>query len=107
MFVNPGGPGGSGLEFLRTAPPGALDALVRSAKQYAARCVSRNAAILPYLAIANTVRDLDLLRAAVGDQKLAYIGISHGAAIGATYASLFPGRARRCRRTRRSIPTCG
>lgn len=142
VFVNPGGPGGSGLGFLRTAPPGALDgfarfdvvswdprgigesrpavdcltdeeqndddfiarytrpddadkaALVRSAKEYVARCVRRNADIMPYLATANTARDLDLLRAAVGDPKLTYIGLSHGTVIGATYASLFPGRAR-------------
>ena len=40
----------------------------------------------------NVARDLDLLRAAVGDAKLNYVGISYGTAIGETYTSLFPGR---------------
>ena len=48
--------------------------------------------ILPYLTTANVARDLDLLRAAVGDAKLNYFGLSYGGLIGETYATLFPGR---------------
>ena len=43
---------------------------------------------------ANVARDLDLLRAAVGDEQLNYLGFSYGTVIGATYATLFPGRTR-------------
>ena len=39
-------------------------------------------------------RDFDLLRAAVGDDKITFVGKSYGSLVGATYASLFPGRAR-------------
>ena len=39
-----------------------------------------------------TVRDLDLLRGLVGDQKLTYFGSSYGTRIGALYAELFPDR---------------
>ena len=39
-------------------------------------------------------RDLDLLRRAVGDTKLSYIGHSYGSMLGATYANLFPGKVR-------------
>jgi pimeloyl-ACP methyl ester carboxylesterase len=39
---------------------------------------------------ANVARDLDALRAAVGDEQLSYLGFSYGTLIGATYASLFP-----------------
>jgi pimeloyl-ACP methyl ester carboxylesterase len=39
-------------------------------------------------------RDLDLLRSAVGDEQLTYVGMSQGTDIGATYASMFPGKAR-------------
>ena len=46
------------------------------------------------LTTANAARDLDLMRAAVGDRKLSYLGISWGGMLGETYASLFPGRAR-------------
>lgn len=58
------------------------------------RCVARNRGILPYLSTANVARDLDLLRAAVGDPKLTYLGFSYGTLLGATYASLFPRRVR-------------
>jgi pimeloyl-ACP methyl ester carboxylesterase len=46
------------------------------------------------MSTANVARDLDLLRAAVGDEQLNYLGFSYGTVIGATYATMFPGRAR-------------
>ena len=60
------------------------------------RCVDRNSrsGLLPHLHTANTARDLNRLRADVGDRKLSYLGFSYGTQIGATYATLFPGRVR-------------
>jgi pimeloyl-ACP methyl ester carboxylesterase len=43
---------------------------------------------------ANVARDLDLLREAVGDEELTYLGYSYGTFLGATYAALFPDRVR-------------
>src|SRR4029453_15733734 len=43
---------------------------------------------------ANVARDMDLLRRAVGDRKLTYVGYSYGTAIGSTYANMFPDKAR-------------
>ena len=43
----------------------------------------------------DVARDLEILRAAVGDEKLAYYGASYGTYIGATYAELFPNRVGR------------
>jgi pimeloyl-ACP methyl ester carboxylesterase len=40
-------------------------------------------------------KDVDVLRAALGDRKLTYFGASYGTAIGATYAGLFPRRVGR------------
>ncbi|TML95348.1 MAG: alpha/beta fold hydrolase [Actinobacteria bacterium] len=50
--------------------------------------------MLPYLSTGNVARDLDVLRAAVGDERLTYLGYSYGTAIGMTYVSLFPDRQR-------------
>jgi len=43
----------------------------------------------------DVARDLDVLRAALGDRRLAYLGKSYGTYIGMTYAELFPGRVGR------------
>ncbi|WP_454042385.1 alpha/beta hydrolase [Cellulosimicrobium sp. Marseille-Q8652] len=43
---------------------------------------------------ANVARDMDLLRQAVGDDRLSYVGYSYGTVLGATYAALFPDRVR-------------
>ncbi|MFF3064247.1 alpha/beta hydrolase [Oerskovia sp. NPDC057915] len=43
---------------------------------------------------ANVARDMDLLRQAVGDEQLSYVGYSYGTLLGATYAALFPDRVR-------------
>ena len=136
LFLNPGGPGGSGVRMVREAPRPALaafgrlydivgvdprgvgasrpavqdcgvryqgdqylqpetldrDAVVRTARDQLRRCDAASGGILPYLTTANVARDFDLLRAAVGDAKFNFFGISYGGVIGETYTSLFPGR---------------
>ena len=144
LFLNPGGPGGSGVDFLRDngqaslaplnarfdlvawdprgvgASAGAVDCrvdqeklgiyaqpfgrpgrtaerrVVRGARAYVRRCMARSkrSGLLPYLHTANTARDLNRLRAAVGDRRLSYLGFSYGTQIGATYATFFPRRVR-------------
>ncbi len=69
-------------------------ALLAKDKAYVNRCVSLNKSILPYLSTANVARDMDGIRAAMGDKKLNYFGFSYGTFLGATYASLFPGNYR-------------
>ena len=59
--------------------------------QFGQRCADRNGALLGHVTTAETARDLDLLRRAVGDPKLHYQGLSYGTYLGATYANLFPG----------------
>ena len=80
-----------GDRFIR---PETLDrsALHRSARDHVQRCVGANGSILRWLTTANVARDLDRLRAAVGDAKLNFYGASYGGLIGETYTTLFPGR---------------
>jgi pimeloyl-ACP methyl ester carboxylesterase len=141
LFMNPGGPGNSGVEFVRTMPPPAqhvvgrrfdivgfdprgvgdskpavdcadapasndpqrfttpetldVPALLRDGRAKVHRCLTGpHRDVAPYLTTANAARDLDRLRAAVGDEQLTYFGLSYGGLLGETYATLFPGRAR-------------
>ncbi|WP_431962866.1 alpha/beta fold hydrolase [Actinacidiphila sp. bgisy160] len=57
-------------------------------------CGHRLPALLRHVSTADTARDLDLLRRAVGDRRLSYLGVSYGTFLGATYANLFPRRVR-------------
>ncbi|HTQ04527.1 MAG TPA: alpha/beta hydrolase [Polyangiaceae bacterium] len=70
------------------------DRMLTDAQTYVDACVSKNPTILPYASTADAARDMDALRAAVGDPRLNYLGFSYGTFLGATYASLFPGRYR-------------
>jgi pimeloyl-ACP methyl ester carboxylesterase len=138
LVLNPGGPGGSGIEFLQSAaivmppeiaerfdlvsfdprgvgestavecdvdfddeiallPPGddaAWQELVAEAEAFPSTCTSETARIAPWLGTNNAARDLDLIRAAVGDDALTYVGFSYGTRLGATYAELFPDTVR-------------
>ncbi|MFF4406609.1 alpha/beta hydrolase [Streptoverticillium reticulum] len=65
------------------------------AKEYADGCYERSGDLLPYLTTPNTVRDIDVVRAALGEKKLNYLGVSYGTYIGAVYGTLFPSHVRR------------
>jgi pimeloyl-ACP methyl ester carboxylesterase len=81
----------------RPAPtPIGLDAaaLVARAQRYVDSCLANNGEILRHVSTANVARDMDALRAAVGDERLSYLGFSYGTFLGATYAALFPDRYR-------------
>lgn len=59
------------------------------------RCERRDPELLRHISTADTARDLDALRQAVGERRLSYWGVSYGTFLGATYANLFPSRAGR------------
>ncbi|HEV7209024.1 MAG TPA: alpha/beta hydrolase [Mycobacteriales bacterium] len=141
LLVNPGGPGESGVAFVRDhadvlpaevrarfdivgfdprgvglsmpvhcltdtqldaqdqlppypANPGEQRQLVRAAQTEALACAKALGPALGYLATADVARDLDALRAGLGEQRLSYLGYSYGTAIGAAYAQAYPTRIR-------------
>jgi pimeloyl-ACP methyl ester carboxylesterase len=68
--------------------------LVRSSRQFAEDCYHRNGGYLEHVGTIDAARDMDVLRAALGDAKLTYYGASYGTYLGAKYAQLFPTRIR-------------
>lgn len=65
------------------------------ARTLAAKCRAVSGGRLPHHTTRNTARDMDVLRAALGERRLSYVGISYGTALGAVYTQLFPHRADR------------
>jgi pimeloyl-ACP methyl ester carboxylesterase len=57
-------------------------------------CFERSGVILPYVSSDRTVRDMDRIRAALGDEQLSYLGFSYGSYLGARYAEAYPDRVR-------------
>ena len=141
LVINPGGPGESGVAFVRDHAdllPAALRArfdivgfdprgvgssmpvrclsdgqldsqdqlppypagapeqqqLIQAATSEAFACAKALGPALGHLATVDVARDLDSLRAGLGEQTLSYLGYSYGTAIGAAYAEAFPTRIR-------------
>ena len=59
-----------------------------------AACQAANADLAPFIGTNQVVRDLDAMRAAVGDRRLTYWGASYGSRIGYAYGLRYPGRVR-------------
>ncbi|MEU3772857.1 alpha/beta hydrolase [Streptomyces sp. NPDC032472] len=70
-------------------------ARIAAARAYARGCAQRAGASLPYYTTLNNVRDLHVLRAALGERRLTFVGASYGTYLGAVYATLYPGHVRR------------
>lgn len=136
VFVNPGGPGGSGVDYVvggfRLEPEVArhyhlvgfdprgvglsaglactvnraegplpdaspddqaeAEILEDAARSLAESCGRLDGDLLPHLHTGAVARDLDVLRRAVGDEQLHYVGFSYGTLIGLVYADTFPDR---------------
>ncbi|MCU1476369.1 MAG: peptidase, partial [Subtercola sp.] len=145
LFVNPGGPGVSAVDFVKDSinfavdpslqkqydvvafdprgvgassavtcvTPAQMDAYLydiipgargsaqwlagsqASATAFGAGCEQKTGALLGHVDTESTVRDLDALRASVGDTGLNYLGYSYGTFIGSEYANLFPTKVNR------------
>ena len=99
---DPRGVGGSAP--VRCASPSDFDALIDAdatpdtpdeideIRRVSARvdCVAPVEGLLDHLSTADSARDLDVLRATLGQPRLDYLGVSYGTHLGATYAALFP-----------------
>jgi pimeloyl-ACP methyl ester carboxylesterase len=144
LFLNPGGPGGSGTDIALAAPffldpsllarfdivgfdPRGIAAstnvhcfksvkdqtavlrnmnvafpwgkteeakYVSAAKKFGQACSTTGKPLTGAMSTAEVARDMDVLRRAVGDKKLNYLGFSYGTAIGQYYANMFPDRFR-------------
>ncbi|WP_435281932.1 alpha/beta hydrolase [Streptomyces koelreuteriae] len=68
---------------------------VAQAKAYARGCAERAGSALRHYHSLNNARDLDVLRAALGETRLTFLGSSYGTYLGAVYATLFPAHVRR------------
>ena len=96
---NPMSCGLSGAESLSTlfpypGPGGAIEPSVAAARKVAEQCAA-NAPKLRYFTSANTARDIERIRQALGVRKISYWGQSFGTYLGAVYASLYPGHTDR------------
>ncbi|MFC7617334.1 alpha/beta hydrolase [Actinokineospora soli] len=68
---------------------------VPGSKQYAQACVKATGEhVLRNVGTANVIRDLDVLRAATGQDKLTYVGYSYGTRVGQLYAERYPDKVR-------------
>ncbi|MET9748814.1 alpha/beta hydrolase [Streptomyces ardesiacus] len=74
---------------------GETDALVDAYKKFAEGCGADAPKLLRHVSTVEAARDMDVLRAVLGDEKLNYVGASYGTFLGATYAGLFPDRTGR------------
>ncbi|GII76534.1 peptidase [Sphaerisporangium rufum] len=138
MLINPGGPGGSGVDFAYSSPdffteeirqrfdlvgfdprgvgrshpvvcsaslynrmPPAImtsqadfDRWTGYARKLRQDCRARTGPLYDHVDSVNVARDMDAIRAALGEAKLTYYGVSYGTLIGQMYAELFPHRIR-------------
>ncbi len=75
--------------------PEGLAEVLAEAERFAAACAAGTGPLLGEVDTVSAARDLDIVRAALGESELDYLGYSYGTLLGATYADLFPERTGR------------
>ena len=81
-------------------PQAVLDLL----RKTAAQCTAHSGPVLPHIGTVNASRDMDVIRQALGDKKLNYLGFSYGTRLGAVYAAQFPGKVGRMEIWAKPVP---
>ncbi|MEU6965886.1 alpha/beta hydrolase [Streptomyces chrestomyceticus] len=61
-------------------------------RRLAADCAAGTGRALPHLSTTETAHDMDAVRAALGEPRISFLGVSYGTYLGAAYAAQFPGR---------------
>jgi pimeloyl-ACP methyl ester carboxylesterase len=75
--------------------PAGVAHIEKLTKEFVQRCIDKMGKdFLGHVGTADVVKDLDTLRAALGDDKLTYLGYSYGTRIGASYAENYPDKVR-------------
>lgn len=69
--------------------------LLRSLQDLARDCADGVGDALPHLSTEQTAQDMDAVRAALGERRISYLGVSYGTYLGAAYAAAFPHRTDR------------
>ncbi|WP_107094935.1 alpha/beta hydrolase [Streptomyces chattanoogensis] len=65
------------------------------ARTVAEKCRTKNGDTLRHITTRNTARDMDVIRAVLGEKKISYLGYSYGTYLGAVYTQMFPRRTDR------------
>ncbi|MGW2417437.1 alpha/beta hydrolase, partial [Streptomyces tubercidicus] len=81
--------------WLRPYKKETFDKDVAWARDVAKKCKKKAGDRLRHITTRNTARDMDLLRAVLGEKKISYVGYSYGTYLGTVYTQLFPGRTDR------------
>ncbi len=74
--------------------PAEIERIAAAQRAIGAACLTRYPSLLAHLSTAATTMDLDLIRLALGDETLTYLGFSYGTEIGSAYARRYPERIR-------------
>lgn len=84
------------LEPYPVAPqnPAEFEQMADHNRRYGESCRRMTGPVFDFVDSVSVARDIDAIRAAVGDSKLSYYGVSYGTLLGQMYAELFPGRIR-------------
>ncbi|MFJ3922106.1 alpha/beta hydrolase [Streptomyces sp. NPDC090022] len=69
-----------------------FDRQIALQKGLADKCRAADASVLPHVSTRNTARDMDVIRGALGERKISYLGYSYGTYLGTVYTQMFPGR---------------
>ncbi|MCT9076877.1 alpha/beta hydrolase [Streptomyces fulvoviolaceus] len=77
------------------APDGSVTENMTTARRVSDACARNGGELMRHISTKNNARDLDRLRAALGERKVSAWGVSYGTYVGAAYAEMFPQRTDR------------